>query len=299
MRNKNLLLQFFSFLFICTISLGQKETIILGKIKATSNVLSQNPSSLNAYLEAIPVHFKHYLNQTGKFAVIEIDEVVSQSNLDLELEASEIFKTTQKQQINKPKYLLNCTVVEFSEKETSIENPLDGSTRLNRDLFVSVTMQLINREVPSDQKSFEVPTLNDSWDEDLFGTSTQRDFESRKKVDQFAKSSAFAMSNKFVEGFEQKLLLYGKNGNQCTLLGGYKNGVEVGQLYDVYISKPIIHPITKKPLSGSQITKIGLIEVVDTQIDVSTCRIIEDFGINTDVDADDLPIARISSKNNP
>ena len=154
----------------------------MGKIKATSNVLSQNPSSLNAYLEAIPVHFKHYLNQTGKFAVIEIDEVVSQSNLDLELEASEIFKTTQKQQINKPKYLLNCTVVEFSEKETSIENPLDGSTRLNRDLFVSVTMQLINREVPSDQKSFEVPTLNDSWDEDLFGTSTQRDFESRKKL---------------------------------------------------------------------------------------------------------------------
>lgn len=296
MRNKNLLLQFFSFLFICTLSFGQKETIILGKIKATSNVLSQNPSSLNAYLEAIPVHFKHYLNQTGKFAVIEIDEVVSQSNLDLELEASEIFKTTQKQQINKPKYLLNCTVVEFSEKETSIENPLDGSTRLNRDLFVSVTMQLINREVPSDQKSFEVPTLNDSWDEDLFGTSTQRDFESRKKVDQFAKSSALAMSNKFVEGFEQKLLLYGKNGNQCTLLGGYKNGVEVGQLYDVYISKPIIHPITKKPLSGSQITKIGLIEVVDTQIDVSTCRIIEDFGINTDVDAENLPIARISSK---
>ena len=295
MRNQNLLLHFFSFLFICTLSLGQKETIILGKIKATSNVLSQNPSSLNAYLEAIPVHFKHYLNQTGKFAVIEIDEVVSQSNLDLELEASEIFKTTQKQQINKPKYLLNCTVVEFSEKETSIENPLDGSTRLNRDLFVSVTMQLINREVPSDQKSFEVPTLNDSWDEDLFGTSTQRDFESRKKVDQFAKSSALEMSNKFVEGFEQKLLLYGKNGNQCTLLAGYKNGIELGQLYDVYISKPIIHPITKKPLSGSQITKIGLIEVVDTQIDVSTCRIIEDFGINTDVDAEDLPIARISS----
>ena len=287
----NFIFQALSVVFLSSVCFGQKETIILGKINATSNILTQNPPSLNAYLEAMPVHFKHYLNQTGKFAVVEIDEVVSQSNLDLELEASEIFKSTQKQQIDKPKYLLNCTVVEFSEKETSLKNPLDGSTRLNRDIFVSVTMQLINRENPSDQKSFEVPTLNDSWDEDLFGTSTHRDFESRKKIDKFAKSSALEMSKEFTKGFEQKLYLYGKTGNQCTLLAGYKDGVQVGEIYDVFISRPIIHPITKKPLSGSQVTKIGLIEVTDTQVDVATCKIIEDFGINTDVAPDDLPIA--------
>ncbi len=279
----------------CIFSFGQKETIILGKISATSSVLSQSPTSLNAYLEAMPVHFKHYLNQTGKFSVIEIDQVVSQSNLDLELETSDIFKTTQKQQIDKPKYMLDCTVVEFSEKETSLKNPLDGSTRLNRDIFVSVTMQLINRENPSDQKSFEVPTLNESWDEDLFGPSTQRDFQSRKMIDAFAKSSARTMSESFVEGFQQKLYLYGKTGNECTLLAGYQNGVERGQFYDVYVSKPIIHPVTQKPLSGTQVTKIGLIEVIDTQVDVATCRIVEDFGINTDVSPENLPVARIST----
>jgi hypothetical protein len=251
---------------------------------------------LNAFLEAIPIHFKHYLNQTGKFAVIDIDEVVSQSNLDLELENSEIFKTTDKELINKPKFILNCTVVEYSENESRVKNPLDGSTRVNRDIFVSVTMQLINRANPSDQKTFEVPPLNDSWDEDMFGSVSQRDFESRKKVDQFAKSAAFKMSKEFVAGYEQKIYLYGKNGDQCTLLAGYQNGVQVGQRFDIFISKPIIHPITKKPLAGTQVTQIGLVEIIDTQSDVSTCKIIEDFGINTDVAPESLPIARRSNR---
>lgn len=275
---------------------AKKDTIILGKINAASNILKQNPPSLDAFLEAMPVHFKHYLNQTGKYAIIDIDEVVNQSNLDLELENSEIFKATDKELIDKPKYSLNCTVVEFSENENSIENPLDGSTRLNRDIFVSVTMQLTNRANPSDQKTFEVPPLNNSWDEDLYGSATQRDFQSRKNVDQFAKSAALSMSRKFVEGFEEKVYLYGKNGDQCSMLAGYQNGVQVGQRYDVFISKPIIHPITKKTLAGTQITQIGLIEIIDTQSDVSTCRIVEDFGINTDVAPENLPIARKSNR---
>jgi len=283
-------------IFSASFCFAQKDTIILGEINAAPNIIRQNPPSLDAFLEAIPVHFKHYLNQTGKYAVIDIDEVVNQSNLDLELENSEIFKTTDKELIDKPKYTLNCTVVEFSENENSINNPLDGSTRLNRDIFVSVTMQLTNRVNPSDQKTFEVPPLNSSWDEDLYGSATQRDFQSRKKVDQFAKSAALNMSRKFVEGFEQKIYLYGKNGDQCSMLAGYQNGVQVGQRYDVFISKPIIHPITKKPLAGSQITQIGLIEIIDTQSDVSTCRIVEDFGINTDVAPENLPIARKSNR---
>jgi len=290
------------FIFTILISLSanicfaQKDTIILGKIKATANVVKENPPSLNAFLEAIPIHFKHYLNQTGKFAVIDIDEVVSQSNLDLELENSEIFKTTDKELINKPKFILNCTVVEYSENESRVKNPLDGSTRVNRDIFVSVTMQLINRANPSDQKTFEVPPLNDSWDEDMFGPTSKREFESRKKVDQFAKGAALKMSDKFVAGYEQKIFLYAKNGDQCTLLAGYQNGVQVGQRYDVFISKSIIHPVTNKPLAGSQITQIGLIEIIDTQSDVSTCKIIEDFGINTDVAPENLPIARPSNR---
>ena len=170
---------------------SQKDTIILGKIKATSNIIKENPPSLNAFLEALPVHFKHYLNQTGKFAVIDIDEVVSQSNLDLELENSEIFKTTDKELIDKPKFILNCTVVEYSENESRVKNPLDGSTRVNRDIFVSVTMQLINRANPTDQKSFEVPPLYDSWDEDMFGPTSKRDFESRKKVDPIRQKCCF------------------------------------------------------------------------------------------------------------
>jgi len=104
------------------------------------------------------------------------------------------------------------------------------------------------------------------------------------------------MSRKFVEGFEQKIYLYGKNGDQCSMLAGYQNGVQVGQRYDVFISKPIIHPITKKTLTGTQITQIGLIEIIDTQSDVSTCRIVEDFGINTDVAPENLPIARKSNR---
>jgi hypothetical protein len=104
------------------------------------------------------------------------------------------------------------------------------------------------------------------------------------------------MSKEFVAGYEQKIYLYGKNGDQCTLLAGYQNGVQVGQRFDIFISKPIIHPITKKPLAGTQVTQIGLVEIIDTQSDVSTCKIIEDFGINTDVAPESLPIARRSNR---
>ena len=293
MRKKLLI---FLSIFVSISLVAQKETILLRKIEATNAVESARPQSLNAYLESLPTHFINYLNQTGKYAVVDLSSVFSVSNLDLELENSEIFKTTDKELIDKPKYTLNCTVVEFSENENSINNPLDGSTRLNRDIFVSVTMQLTNRANPSDQKTFEVPPLNNSWDEDLYGSATQRDFQSRKKVDQFAKSAALSMSRKFVEGFEQKIYLYGKNGDQCSMLAGYQNGVQVGQRYDVFISKSIIHPITKKTLAGTQITQIGLIEIINTQSDVSTCKIVEDFGINTDVAPENLPIARKSNR---
>nr|ADD96284.1 hypothetical protein [uncultured organism MedDCM-OCT-S08-C1656] len=49
-----------------------------------------------AYLEAMPTHFIHTLNSTGKYAVVNIEDIVDESNLNLELEASDIFKATEK-----------------------------------------------------------------------------------------------------------------------------------------------------------------------------------------------------------
>ena len=63
----------------------------------------------------------------------------------------------------------------------------------------------------------------------------------------------------------------------------------MNQVYNVGIAKPIIHPITKQVMTGTTFTKIGLIKVVSTQADVATCEIIEDLGINTDVEPDKLP----------
>jgi hypothetical protein len=77
-------------------------------------------------------------------------------------------------------------------------------------------------------------------------------------------------------------------------LSGYQNGVEKGQIYDVGIAKQIIHPITKKVMSGTTFTKIGQIEVIDVQADVATCKIIEDLGIDTNVEPQNLPHARLS-----
>ena len=50
----------------------------------------------------------------------------------------------------------------FVEKQTKMTNPLDDSTRLNRDIYVSASMQLINRDRPEDQKTFEVPSTMDN-----------------------------------------------------------------------------------------------------------------------------------------
>ena len=76
----------------------------------------------------------------------------------------------------------------------------------------------------------------------------------------------------------------------------YKNGVEVGQIYNVGIAKQIIHPITKKVMSGTTFTKIGEIKVISTQADVATCEIIEDLGINTYVEGEKLPLARLATE---
>jgi hypothetical protein len=87
-----------------------------------------------------------------------------------------------------------------------------------------------------------------------------------------------------------------KTGNQCTILAGYKNGVEVNQVYNVGIAKQIVHPITKKVMTGTTFTKIGVIKVISTQADVATCEIIEDLGINTEVEPDKLPLARLANR---
>jgi len=273
---------------------SQKEPIVLRKIEATPAVRKLAPPSLDSYLQALPVHFITYLNKTGKYAVVELDSIVSESNLDAELSYSDIFEAVEKKMIRKPKYILNCRVTAFVEKETKMTNPLDDSIRLNRDIFVSASMQLINRDRPEDQKTFEVPEYNGQWDEDLFGTQSGGDLARIKKIEQFAKESARLMAENFASGFEQKIYVYQKTGNQCTILSGYQNGVEKGQVYDVGIAKKIIHPITKKIMSGTTFTKIGQIEVIDVQADVATCKIIEDLGIDTNVEPENLPLARLS-----
>ena len=288
---------FVSFLSFSLSLLASKETIILGEIKATDSVKENNSPSLQAFLQAMPTHFMHYLNNTGKYAVVNIDEIVSQSNLNLELEYSEIFEKAEQKKESIPKYLLNCNVVEFLEKVTRTTNPLDNSTRLNRDIYVSITMILIERGNASEQKTFEVPVFNASWDEDIFGSTNSENFESRKKIDQFAKDAAAEMSSHFMKEIEQVIYLHGKNGSQCFILAGYKNGVKVGQHYEVFISKPIFHPITKKKLAGGAITQIGSVKVTHTQEDVSTCEILEDNGINTEVASpEDLPIAKLAKQ---
>jgi hypothetical protein len=282
---------------LLTLSLSaQKETILLRKIDATNTVKSTRPQSLSSYLESLPTHFINYLNQTGKYAVIDLSSVFSESNLDLELENSAVFEAADKKLLKKPKYILNCSVTAFVEKQVNIKNPLDDSTRINRDIFVSVTMQLINRENPADQKTFQVPDFSDAWDEDQFGSGSGGDLVRIQKVENFAKASAEQMASSFVSSFEQKIYVYQKTGTQCTILAGYKNGVEVNQVYNVGIAKPIIHPITKQVMTGTTFTKIGVIKVVSTQADVATCEIIEDLGINTDVEPDKLPLARLATQ---
>lgn len=282
---------------LLTLSLSaQKETILLRKIDATNTVKSTRPQSLSSYLESLPTHFINYLNQTGKYAVIDLSSVFSESNLDLELENSAVFEAADKKLLKKPKYILNCSVTAFVEKQVNVKNPLDDSTRINRDIFVSVTMQLINRENPADQKTFQVPDFSDAWDEDQFGSGSGGDLVRIQKVENFAKASAEQMASSFVSSFEQKIYVYQKTGTQCTILAGYKNGVEVSQVYNVGIAKPIIHPITKKVMAGTTFTKIGVIKVVSTQADVATCEIIEDLGINTDVEPDKLPLARLATQ---
>ena len=293
MRKKILL--FLSTLLTLSAS-AQKETILLRKIDATNTVKSARPQSLNSYLESLPTHFINYLNQTGKYAVIDLSSVFSESNLDLELENSAVFEAADKKLLKKPKYILNCSVTAFVEKQVNIKNPLDDSTRINRDIFVSVTMQLINRENPADQKTFQVPDFSDAWDEDQFGSGSGGDLVRIQKVENFAKASAEQMASSFVSSFEQKIYVYQKTGTQCTILAGYKNGVEVNQVYNVGIAKLIIHPITKQVMTGTTFTKIGVIKVVSTQADVATCEIIEDLGINTDVEPDKLPLARLATQ---
>jgi hypothetical protein len=282
---------------LLTLSLSaQKETILLRKIDATNTVKSTRPQSLSSYLESLPTHFINYLNQTGKYAVIDLSSVFSESNLDLELENSAVFEAADKKLLKKPKYILNCSVTAFVEKQVNIKNPLDDSTRINRDIFVSVTMQLVNRENPADQKTFQVPDFSDAWDEDQFESGSGGDLVRIQKIENFAKTTAEQMASNFVSSFEQKIYVYQKTGNQCTILAGYKNGVEVNQVYKVGIAKPIIHPITKKVMTGTTFTKIGVIKVVSTQADIATCEIIEDLGINTDVEPDKLPLARLATQ---
>ena len=293
MRKKILL--FLATLLALSVS-AQKETILLRKIDATNTVKSTRPQSLSSYLESLPTHFINYLNQTGKYAVIDLSSVFSESNLDLELENSAVFEAADKKLLKKPKYILNCSVTAFVEKHVNVKNPLDDSTRINRDIFVSVTMQLINRENPADQKTFQVPDFFDAWDEDQFGSGSGGDLVRIQKVENFAKASAEQMASSFVSSFEQKIYVYQKTGTQCTILAGYKNGVEVNQVYNVGIAKPIIHPITKQVMTGTTFTKIGVIKVVRTQADVATCEIIEDLGINTDVEPDKLPLARLATQ---
>ena len=109
-------------------------------------------------------------------------------------------------------------VTAFVEKQVKVKNPLDDSTRINRDIFVSATMQLINRENPADQKTFQVPDYSDSWDEDIFGSSSETNLIRVQKIEAFAKKSAEQMSNSFISGLEQKIYVYEKTGNQCTIL---------------------------------------------------------------------------------
>jgi hypothetical protein len=293
MRKKILL--FLATLLALSVS-AQKETILLRKIDATNTVKSTRPQSLSSYLESLPTHFINYLNQTGKYAVIDLSSVFSESNLDLELENSAVFEAADKKLLKKPKYILNCSVTAFVEKQVNIKNPLDDSTRINRDIFVSVTMQLVNRENPADQKTFQVPDFSDAWDEDQFESGSGGDLVRIQKIENFAKTTAEQMASNFVSSFEQKIYVYQKTGNQCTILAGYKNGVEVNQVYKVGIAKPIIHPITKKVMTGTTFTKIGVIKVVSTQADIATCEIIEDLGINTDVEPDKLPLARLATQ---
>ena len=272
--------------------LAQKDTVLLRQINATNAVQSTRPVSLNAYLESLPTHFINYLNQTGKYAVIDLNSIFSESNLNLELENSALFEAVERKLLKKPKYILNCSVTAFVEKQVKVKNPLDDSTRINRDIFVSVTMQLVSRENPADQKTFQD---SDSWDEDVFGSTTGGDLVRLKKIEEFAKNSAQQMATNFVSSFDEKIYVYEKTGNQCTILAGYKNGVKVDQIYQVGIAKEIVHPITKKVMSGTTFTKIGVIKVISTQADVATCEIIEDFGINTDVEGEKLPLARLAT----
>ena len=56
---------------------GQKETILLRNINAIPAILAQKSPSLPAFLQQLGPQFTHHLNETGRYAVVNIDDDMS------------------------------------------------------------------------------------------------------------------------------------------------------------------------------------------------------------------------------
>ena len=269
---------------------GQKETILLRNINAIPAIHAQKSPSLPAFLQQLGPQFTHHLNETGRYAVVNIDDDMSVDNLFLELDATGAYKVGNTVFRDKPTHKLECTVTTFAERNQVIRDPSSQALVINRDLDVTITMKLSSIKDSSDQRTF-LSSYKERWDEHSFpGANKTGPSLNIVKIGEFARKAAAEMSKKFLAEREELFYVFMRNGNECSLTAGTKHGVKLGQQFKVGTQQQALHPVTGKVI-GVTFSQVGVIQVTDVRLEISTCSIIQEAG-NGIVTQEPYPIAK-------
>jgi len=269
---------------------GQKETILLRNINAIPAILAQKSPSLPAFLQQLGPQFTHHLNETGRYAVVNIDDDMSVDNLFLELDATGAYKVGNTIFRDKPTHKLECTVTTFAERNQFIRDPSSQALVINRDLDVTITMKLSSIKDSSDQRTF-LSSYQERWDEHILpGASQTGPTLSIVKIGEFAQKAGSQMSKKFLAEREELFYVFMRNGVECSMTAGTKHGVKLGQQFKVGTQQEARHPVTGKVI-GVTFTQVGVIQVTDVRLEVSTCSIIQETG-NGIITQQPYPIAK-------
>jgi hypothetical protein len=181
-------------------------------------------------------------------------------------------------------------VTTFSERNQVIRDPSSNAITINRDLDVTITMTLTKIQDSSNQRTFQ-SSYHASWDEFLPPSANQTGPTlSILKIGDFAKMAASGMSEKFLGQREELFYVFMRNGNECSMTAGTKHGVKLGQQFKVGNQQQAIHPVTGKVL-GVTFSEVGIIQVTDVRLEVSSCSIVQEFG-NGIVTQEPYPVAK-------
>jgi hypothetical protein len=274
---------------LCSVH-GQKETILMRSVDAIPAIRAQNSPSLPHFLQQLGPNFTHYLNETGRFAIVSIDDDVDVDNLFLELDSLGSYKVGNMVLRDKPTHKLQCTVTTFVERNQTIREPFSQAIVINRDLDVTVTMKLSSIKDSSDQRTF-LASYQAKWDERFFpGATNAGPSLDIVKIGEFAKSAASQMSQKFLKEREELFYVILRDGAECSLAAGTKHGVKLGQQFKVGAQKKVIHPVTGKEI-GVSFSEVGVIQVTDVRLEISTCSILQEFGAGI-VTQEPYPVAK-------